>query len=262
MTFNLTYPTEGAALVVGGSGGVGSVICETLAKAGVPVAFTYNKSGDRAKVTAGKLQALGQEPLFASVDGRDAAATRSFVDAVVKRHGCLHTVVYAGGPLVEFTPLADASEEQWMRFMAADAGGVFNLASAVMPHLRKVGRASFTSCVTFANRRVLDLDGLSAAPKAAVESLVRQIAAEEGKHGVRANSVGLGWIDAGMGTAQSDQSLHDTFGQKAMDRLLQSIRLGRPGTAQELANVAVFLASDQASYVTGQAVMVDGGGSL
>ena len=262
MSLQISFPSTGAALVFGGSGGSGSMICQTLARAGTPVAFTYNRGKKRADETMTKLREIGVAAMADAVDGSDAAAVKTFVDRVATEHGGLHTVIYAAGPLIDFLPLADATPVQWQRFMTADAGSLFNLAHAAMPHLRKA-RGSLTACVTFANRRVLDYDGLSAAPKAAVESLIRQIAAEEGKHGVRANSVGLGWIDVGVGNADSEHSLHSTFGEAGLNHLRATIRLeGRPGTGQEFANAVVFFASQQASYITGQAVMVDGGGSL
>lgn len=264
MSVELTFPAQGAALVVGGSGGVGAYICQTLARAGSPVAFTYHRSKKRGDETLAKVKAIGRPCSVHGLDGSDAEAVKALVEETAATYGGLHTVIYAAGPIVDFLPLADAAPEQWLRFMNSDAAAVFNLAHYAMPHLRK-SRGSFTACVTFANRRVLDCDGLSAAPKAAIEALIRQVAAEEGKHGVRANSVGLGWIDAGVGasSAESDHSLRDAFGEAAMQYLTQIARLeNRPGSGQEFANTVVFLASQQASYVTGQAIMVDGGGSL
>lgn len=262
MSVELTFPVQGAALVVGGSGGAGSMICQTLARAGTPVAFTYYKGSKRADATLAAIKEIGVACSAHAIDGSDSGAVKKLVGEVVARYGGLHTAIYAAGPLIDFLPVSEAQPEQWLRFMNSDAASVFNLAHATMPHLRKA-QGSFTACVTFANRRVLDCDGLSAAPKAAVESLIRQLAAEEGKYGVRANSVGLGWIDVGVGNAQTEHSLHTTFGPAALDYLRQIIRLqGRPGTGQEFANAVVFFASQQASYITGQAVMVDGGGSL
>ena len=248
--------------MIGGSGGVGSYICQTLARAGTPVAFTYNKSRKRRDATLAKLKEIGVSCSVHALDGGAAAAVKALVEQTVATYGGLHSVIYAAGPIVDFVPLSEVQPEKWQQFMSSDAGSVFNLVHAAMPHLRKV-RGSFTACVTFANRRVLDCDGLSAAPKAAVESMMRQIAAEEGKYGVRANSVGLGWIDAGVGASESDHSLRESIGEGAMKHLGDIVYpQNRPGTGQEFANAVVFFASQQASYITGQAIMVDGGGSI
>jgi 3-oxoacyl-[acyl-carrier protein] reductase len=262
MSIELHFPAQGAALVFGGSGGAGSVICQTLARAGVSVAFTYHRGMQRAEQTLARLRDMGAPTSAHQVDGADSDAVQSLVDGIANQYGGLHSIIYAAGPIIDFVPLANATPEQWLRFMNSDAAAVFNLAHAAMPYLRK-SKGSITACVTFANRRVLDYDGLSAAPKAAIESLLRQIAAEEGQNGVRANAVGLGWINVGVGSPDSDHSVFESFGDAGLDKLKQLIRLeGRPGTGQELANAVVFLASQQASYITGQVLMVDGGASL
>ena len=120
-----------------------------------------------------------------------------------------------------------------------------------------------------ANHRTLDTDGLSAIPKAAVESLVRQIAAEEAVHGIRANAVPIGWI--GGFASSFDEARAYTAGMSGpegpptralMERLMSWIRMGRPGTGEEAANIVAFLASRQASYVTGCLIPADGGAIL
>jgi NAD(P)-dependent dehydrogenase (short-subunit alcohol dehydrogenase family) len=92
-----------------------------------------------------------------------------------------------------------------------------------------------------------------------VESLVKQLAAEEAARGVRANAVGLGWID--VGAPDIEQSAHSALGPEGVAQLLAGIRMGQPGTGPELAAAVVFLASQQASYITGQILTVDGGSS-
>jgi NAD(P)-dependent dehydrogenase (short-subunit alcohol dehydrogenase family) len=193
-----------------------------------------------------------------SIDGRDADVVAAMTAQVVETFGGLHTVIVASGPLIDFRPIGDMAPDRWRHYMEADATAIFNVVHATLPHLR-ASRGSFTACVTFANRRVLDYDGASAVPKAAVESLVKQLAAEEGSRGVRANAVGLGWIEVGVGAADTEQSAHPSLGDEGLARLLAGIRLGRPGTGPELAAAVVFLASQQASYITGQIITVDGG---
>jgi 3-oxoacyl-[acyl-carrier protein] reductase len=263
MGLQLTFPAEGGAFVFGGSGGAGSAICQMLAEAGTPVAFTYHRGKVRAEATEAEVRSRGQNCAIYQLDGADATAVEAAVNSAAEQFGGLHTVIYAGGPQIDFLPIADVPAHSFRSSIEAEVISVHNLVRAGVPHLRQSG-GSFTACVTFAIRRVLDRDGLSAVPKAAIESMVRQVAAEEACHRVRANCVGLGWIDVGLGAAPgvSDNSLREAFGKEAMEALLQIIRLGRPGTGMELASAVLFFASQQASYLTGQTVMADGGATI
>jgi 3-oxoacyl-[acyl-carrier protein] reductase len=260
MAYNLTFPQTGAALVYGGSGGAGSAICEALAQAGTPVAFTYFSGVRRGEATLLRLKEIGVPCQSYALDGRDTQAVAAMTEQVVETFGGLHTVITASGPRIDFMPIGDMPPDRWRHYLEADATATFNVVHATLPHLR-ASQGSLTACVTFANRRVLDYDGSSAVPNAAVESLVKQLAAEEGPRGVRANAVGLGWIDVGVGAADTEQSDHPSFGPEGLAQLRAKIRLGRPGTGPELAAAVVFLASQQASYITGQIVSVDGGSS-
>lgn len=261
MTYELSFPDTGAALVFGGSGGAGAAICEALALAGTPVAFTYFRGARRGEETLQRLKALGVPCQSYQVDGRDTAAVAGMVDQVVQTFGGLHSVITASGPLIDFMPIGDMSPDAFRGYLEGDATAIFNVIHAGLPHLRASG-GSVTTCVTFANRRVLDYDGASAVPKAAVESLIKQLAAEEGPRGVRANAVGLGWIEVGVGAADTEQSAHAAFGPEGVEKLRAMTRLGRPGTGPELAAAVVFLASRQASYITGQIITVDGGSTV
>lgn len=263
MAFELTFPSQGAALVFGGSGGAGAAICEALARAGCTVAFTYFRGTARAEATLSKLRALGARCSSHTVDARDHAAVQTLARQVAVTYGGIHTAICAAGPSLVFQPVSEVSFEKWRENVDTDLHGVFNMVQATVPHLRQ-SKGSFTALVTFANRRMLALDGVSAQPKAAVESLIRQVACEEGAYGVRANAVGLGGINVGMGAVGGGEtSIADEFGQDALDFLRSIIRLeGRLGTGEEVANAVTFLASQQASYITGQTVLVDGGAAL
>jgi 3-oxoacyl-[acyl-carrier protein] reductase len=229
----------GAALVAGGSGGIGSAIVRKLSQYGSAVVSTY-----RTKET---------EEAQARLDLTDAKACRDIVAAVAEAHGGLHTVVYAAGPHVPMMYLSRVPPERFADQIAQDTVGFFNLMSAALPYLRE-SRGSVVAVTTAATRRHPARDGLSAAPKAAVEALVRGIAVEEGRYGVRANCVGPGMLTDGMaGRLMASGDLDE----RALAVTKANIPLGRFGTAEDVAEAVCFLA--YADYVTGQKLDVDGG---
>jgi len=142
--------------------------------------------------------------------------------------------------------------------------GFFHIACAGLPYL-KDSKGSIVACTTYANRKVLVNDGQSAAPKAGIESLIRQVAVEEAEHGVRANSVALGWLNVGQGSLEATErsNTQTEIGKEMVELMAGMVPLGkRPGRGEELAAAVLFFASRQASYITGQSITVDGGATL
>lgn len=262
MALALTFPVAGVALVVGGSGGVGSAICSTLARAGSAVAFSFYRGAQRAQATEQRIRETGVACSSHSLDMRDETAVRRMIDAVAETHGGIHTLIIASGAQIQFIPVSALSAESWRNSIDTDLHGAFYAIQASLPHLRK-SRGSIVTLSTMACHRIMMYDGISSSPKASLEHLIRQVACEEGQHGLRANSVALGGINAGMGAVDSDSSILADMGEEALASFLASIYLeNRLGTAEEVANTVAFLASQQASYITGQTIVVDGGVSL
>lgn len=124
-----------------------------------------------------------------------------------------------------------------------------------MPALRSRGGGSIVAVIASSTERTVPTNALSATPKAAVAMMIRQIATEEGRNGIRANAVGPGIVDGGMVRSMRD----DPAIQAMLDHAVESIPLGRLGTTEDIAEAIVFLASSKAAFVTGQLLMVDGG---
>lgn len=249
---------QGAALVAGGSGGIGRAICKLLAQAGANVALTYHGSRERAEAAAADVREAGREAEIAQVTLEDADAVKATVDRMIERFGHLHSIVYASGPPVHMTPIHRLTPDQWSKVIDADVKGCFNLVWASLQHLRSRGSGNLVAVITTAVERVPALDIMSASPKASIEMLFRGLALEEGKNGLRANCVGPGWIDAGLGR----QVIENELRPEQVERVTKMLPLRRIGQPEEVADAVLFLLSARAAYITGQTLSVDGGGQL
>jgi 3-oxoacyl-[acyl-carrier protein] reductase len=245
----------GAALVVGGSGGIGLAVARMLASRGCDVAVTYRSRPDAAEAVVEAVRGWGVRGAAYQLDVTDSVRAAEVVAEVAAAYDGLHTLVHAAGPHVPMVHLSSVPAEQMAEQLTSDAAGFFNLARPALPHLREV-EGTIVAVTTAATARYPVRDGLSSAPKAAVEAMVRALAAEEGRFGVRVNCVGPGMLTDGMAARLiasgelSDEALAITRG---------NIPLRRFGTATDIAEAVCFLASDRAGFISGQKLDVDGG---
>lgn len=248
--------TGRVTFLAGGSGGLGSAICTRLVRDGRNVFFTYRNNARGADRLAGQLRGEGATIACGKADLNDPAGIEQAWDAAAAM-GVIDAVIYAAGPAIPQQWFSRVTAEDWQRNVIGELDAFFNLVHLALPRLRPCDGAALVATTSFATRRVVAGDILSAVPKAGIEMLVRQIAVEEGRYGIRANCVSPGIIDAGLGL----KAQQDHYTPEIWDRQRQSVPLRRFGTAQAIADAVAFLVSERAAYITGQSITVDGGKS-
>lgn len=246
---------DGVALVVGGSGGIGSAIARGFAAAGASLAITYRRNQATAAAVADEIRQGGGECSLHQVDLGELDSVEACLGEIIAEHGQLHTIAHAAGTHIDQPYISKVTPEQWRNTMDWDVNGFFHAVHAALPHLRK-SRGSIVFVSSSGLKRFPPGDVLSVAPKGAIEALVRGIAREEGRYGVRANNVAVGVVDAGM---FPELVARGELSEAWVEAALRNTPLRRFGRPEEIADAAVFLASSRAQYITGQTLFVDGG---
>ena len=244
---------EGAAVVFGGSGGLGSGVVNLLADSGVNVAFTYLTNEKAAKENLKSIESKGVDGLIEKVDLLNLEETTSFANKAKQKFSRIHSVIFATGPFLHILPIMDANPEDVYSTIDTDVKGFYHVLKATIPVLREGGGGSITALTTAAIHKYISTDGLSSVPKAGVQHLCTAIAREEGANGIRANCVAVGLIAVGL-----SQEIESPPGG-ILDQWMQQVPLNRAGEPDELFQVVAFLASDNAGYISGQSIPVDGG---
>ena len=246
----------GAAVVIGGSGGIGSAICARLADHGTDVALTYRSNEAAAAQAAELVRRAGRRASASALDLADRDAVTALLEQAATEFGAVHTLVFAVGAPIPMVRAADIEPGDWSSTLDGDLTGFYNVARAAIPHLRR-SSGSIVAVSSAGLYRHPPMDVLSTVPKAGIEALVRAIAREEGRFGVRANAVALGVVEAGH-FHKVEHELTPEF----IEAMKRNTAVRRLGTAREAADAVVFLASAASSYTTGQSLVVDGGYSV
>jgi 3-oxoacyl-[acyl-carrier protein] reductase len=233
------------ALVTGGSGALGAQICRTLARAGMQVAIHAHGNAARAEALAAELRAAGGAAEATVFDLRDAAACERELEKLLQA-GPFQVLVHNAGITAD-APMAGMSAEQWSSVIDVSLNGFFHVARPLLlPMLRtRWGRIVAISSVAgiMGNRGQANY----AAAKAGLHGAVKSLAIESASRGVTVNAVAPGIIDSPM--------TRDVFSAEDIARL---VPMKRAGTPQEVAAVVGFLCSDEAAYLSGQVIAVDG----
>ena len=237
------------ALVTGASKGIGQAIAERLAADGMALAIHFGEDESGASATLERIEAAGGRGRKFRADISDAARVKALFDEVVAEFGRLDVVVNNAGIGLPMTPIAQVSEADFDRVMATNAKGVFLLMREAANRLGAEGRIiSIATTLTLTGRPGF---GPYAASKAAVEALTRVLARELGAKRITVNAVAPGPIDTALFRKGKTQA--------QLDASAAFSPMNRVGQPAEVTNVVAFLASGEASWVTGQVVRANGG---
>jgi 3-oxoacyl-[acyl-carrier protein] reductase len=238
------------ALVTGGGGGIGAAVSKRFAAEGALVAIADIIPQGAAQVI-GEITRQGGKAIFSQVDVRKKDEVNRMIDQVVQEFGRLDILINNAG-VTRDNLCARMSEEEWDFVVSVNLKGTFLCSQAAYRPMRKqkYGRIVNTaSVVVRGNMGQVNY----ASSKAGIIGLTRTLALEYARSNITVNCIAPGFIDTPMSAAMTD---------KVKELALERIPLSRMGTPEEVANLHLFLASDEANYITGQVIFLDGGASI
>ena len=240
------------ALISGGARGQGAAEAETFAREGARVVFGDVRDDEGRKVEAA-IRAGGGEAVYLHLDVTSEADWQAAVKAAVERYGKLDILINNAAITIPRVPIEERTVAEWDQVMAVNARGVFLGTKHAIPAMRRAGGGSIVNISSVAGiGQSLHQEPAYAASKGAVRIFTKVTASQHAKDKIRCNSVHPGPVDTEM--------FHKAFQDKdAMARRLQRIPLGRMGTVAEIVSAVLYLASDEASYITGSELLIDGG---
>ncbi|MGE5585387.1 MAG: 3-oxoacyl-[acyl-carrier-protein] reductase [Bacillota bacterium] len=237
------------AVVTGASGGIGQACAEALAREGADMAVVAGRNLAAAEEMARRIEGMGRQAMALACDVTSSRDVEDACERICERFSCIDILVNNAG-IRRDNFLIRMTDAEWDDVLRVNLGGVFNFTRAVGRRMfrRRQGRIINISSVA----GVMGNAGQAnySAAKAGVIGLTRAAARELAMRGITVNAIAPGLVDAGMTTSLKED---------VKAKLLAGVPLGRLGTADEVAAACVFLASDEAGYITGQVLCVDGG---
>jgi len=242
------------ALVTGASRGIGKAIALTYAREGADVAVNYVKDAEGAGAVAAEIRKMGRKAIALKADVSKTPEVKKMIADVIKTYGRIDILVNNAGILTP-TNLLETTDDDWDRVMATNLRGPFVCTREAAKTMikQKYGKVINTSSISGLGCNPTG-EGSYGCAKAALIMLTSIYAQELGPHGINVNALAPGWIKTDMTKGKSGAEAEEVDKRKAG---LAAIR--RIGDPQDIANLALFLASDESSFITGQVIVADGG---
>lgn len=240
--------SEKTALITGAARGIGKQIALTFAREGANIAFTDLELNEQAQQTYDELTALGVKVRFYASDASDFEAAHTVVNQVIEDFGRLDILVNNAG-ITRDTLLMRMTEQMWDSVIQVNLKSAFNFTHAVTPVMMRQRSGSIISLSSVVGINGNPGQANYAASKAGIIALTKTVAKELGSRGIRANAIAPGFILTDMTKALPEETLKS---------FVSLIPMKRGGEPEEVAKVALFLASDLSSYVSGQVIQVNG----
>ncbi len=241
--------TGKTAVVTGGSRGIGRAIAAALAAEGANIAVVYAGNTAAAEETVSLIEKQGGTAVAMQCDVSDAAAVGEMVDAVKQRFGAVDILINNAG-ITKDSLLMRMKEDDWQAVLDTNLSGVFHCTKAVAKLMMKQRSGVIINISSVVGETGNAGQANYAAAKAGIIGFTKSVAKELASRGIRVNAVAPGYIATDMTAVLSDA---------VVQNMVSSIPLGRVAQPEEVAKAVVFLASDNASYITGQVLNVDGG---
>ncbi len=238
-------PVGGCALITGGSRGIGAEAALLLAEDGWPVVVNYRHDADGADAVVRRIAAMGGEALAVRGDVSDASAVEPIFAQAEARFGPALVLVNNAGMRADLMGM-HLDDQAWTQVIETNLSGMFRMMRRGLPRMVGSRWGRIVNLASTAGLRASSGQANYSAAKAGVIGLTKTIAVEVARRGVTVNAVAPGYVPT-------------AFNADAIRDLREGIPLGRPGTVREVAACIRFLASDDASYVTGSTLVVDGG---
>ena len=243
-----------AAFVTGGSRGVGRAIALEFAARGANVAIVYKSNRESAETAVAEIKSHGAKGLALQADVGDPDAVAQAFATSLDAFGGVDIVAHSAGAPVEWASVRDQDPAKFSAFVRNDLIGAFNVVHSAVRHMHERKRGVIIAISSIAAQMCQSRNSQGAAAKAGMEALIRVVAREEGRYGVRANAISIGLTDTDM-----TRDAFKSWGEAAAQKVIDGIPLKRIGKPEEVARMAAYLASEDGSYITGKVIQVDGG---